>query len=539
MRTLAMGATTVGVLAFFMAQDFGVGPSESADGVTFAMAGGPAAVSNALTAGRAAEQIGTEIPDEALTLVVRRTCVACHNDQLQTGNLSLQGYAVETAVNDAAISEKMIVKLRLEMMPPPGIPRPGGDTLQALVETIEAKLDQAAALDPNPGTRRFQRLSRAEYARVIHDLLGLQVDPSRWLPQDLGRFDTEAAAQGLSTTAVQAYLQAAEDVSRFAVGNPDAQPTSRTFKTPADQSQHAWEQLEGAPWGTRGGIVVVYDFPVDGDYAFSVETILGRGTAFSDVDIAIDGEQVALLEMEIGRPSGTPRTTESVFVPAGQRRVSAAFVREMDGPYDDRFSPHGFSNVAGEDEQAWANYGLTALPHLQALTIAGPFGSEGISDTPAGEKVFSCWPNVPEEERACAESIIARLAAEAYRRPVADDEVTALMSFYEDAAATDDFRIGVRAAIQAILSSSSFVFRLEQEPVDVRAGENFFLNDVDLASRISFFLWASAPDEELLSLARDGRLSEPSVLEAQVGRMLADPRSAEPRPRRMRGRTKR
>jgi len=493
------------------------------------LAGGPGAVGRALgmTRDPGFPLAGnSDVSDEALTQVVQRTCLACHNDQLQTGNLSLQGFDVAEAVQHVEIGEKVIHKLRLEMMPPPGIPRPGGDTLQVLATTLEAKIDQAAAAERDPGTRRFQRLNRGEYARVIHDLLGLEVNPSRWLPPDVGHFDTEAAAQGLSTTSLQAYLQAAEEVSRLALGNPSAAPTSRSYRAPMTLSQHAWDQVEGAPFGTRGGMVVLYDFPVDADYVFLVETILGAGRAFEDIDIAIDGEPVALLPLELGQAAETPvRRTEPVFVRAGQRRVSAAFIRKIDGPYEDRFRPHDFSLAAGETQEQWADYGITALPHIQELTIAGPYEPRGVSDTPSRQRVFSCWPGSAAEARPCAESIVARLAAEAYRRPISDEDLLRLMSFYDDAADEGGFEVGVGTALQAILSSSSFIFRLEQEPGGLQPGTNYALSDLDLASRLSFFLWGTVPDEELLEVAAEGRLTAPGGLESQVDRMLADPRS--------------
>ncbi len=474
-----------------------------------------------------------------LTAVVQRYCARCHNDRLLRGNLILEEFDVDAAHERAPTAEKMIRKLRAGMMPPPGQRRPSPDTLLALVETLEMVVDRDAALDRNPGSRRFQRLNRAEYERVIRDLLDLEIDASRWLPADtyLGAFDNMSDAQGLSTTLLEAYLRAATEVSRIAVGNPAALSKTAKYTNPIDVSQHAWDHIEGTPYGTRGGMVVTHDFPVDGEYVVSVETLFGQGTGFQDVDISIDGEGVALLGLEHGGRSTVPIRTEPIFVRAGQRQVAAAFVRTIEGPYEDRLKTPGWSFVGGEDSQAWANYGITALPHLSDLMITGPRRSTGVSETASRQKVFHCHPGRSEasgtgasgasapEARACAESIVTRLAREAYRRPVTEDDLAGPMAFYDGAAAEDGFEIGVRTALQAILANPSFIFRLEQAPPAVAPGESYPIADVDLASRLSFFLWAASPDDELLTLAAEGGLSDPAVLEAQVHRMLADPRA--------------
>ena len=494
--------------------------------------------------------IGDAAIDDAadLTGVVQRYCVRCHNERLLRGNLTLEEFDVASAHEQAPTAEKMIRKLRAGMMPPPGQRRPPPDTLLALVETLETVVDREAALDRNPGSRRFQRLNRAEYERVIRNLLDLEIDASRWLPADtyLGAFDNMADAQGLSTTLLEAYLRAATEVSRLGVGNPDALSKTAKYTNPNDVSQHARDHIEGTPYGTRGGMVVTHDFPVDGEYVISMETLFGQGTGFQDVDISIDGEGVALLGLEHGGRSTVPIRTEPIFVPAGQRQVAAAFVRTIEGPYEDRLKTPGWSFVGGEDSQAWANYGITALPHLSELMITGPHRSTGLSETPSRRKVFHCHPDgsaavggtpaaaatqagaataTAAAARACAESIVARLAREAYRRPVTEDDLAGPMSFYDQAAAEQGFEIGVRTALQAILAGPSFIFRLEQAPSGAEPGEDYRIADIDLASRLSFFLWAASPDDELLTLAAEQRLSDPQVLESQVRRMLADPRA--------------
>jgi hypothetical protein len=506
MKTLALGAAVLGILLTTGSHSDGTGPL-SPEITTVSTISHPS--------------------NPELTDVVQQYCVRCHNQERLTGNLSLETFAVEVADQQAETAEKMILKLRAGLMPPPGARRPEGDTLLTLVETLETVIDATAAARPNPGVRRFQRLNRAEYERVIHDLLALDVDAGRWLPEDtyLGNFDNMSAAQGLSTTLLEAYLRAATEISRLAVGTADALPSSVKYTNPIEVSQHAWDQLEGAPFGTRGGMVITHDFPADGEYVFSVQTLFGRGTGIEDLDFSIDGEGVALLGLENNGASSAPIQTEPIFVPAGQRRVAVAFVRRIEGPYEDRLSPHAWSFVGGEDAQQWANYGITALVHLTDLMITGPNNSRGISETPSREKIFICRPASPDEEQPCAESIISKLASEAYRRPATTADLEGPMSFYTSAAAEGGFELGVRTALQAILASPAFLFRLEREPPQAISGENYRLGDFDLASRLSFFLWGTSPDRELLELADQERLTDPSLLAAQVERMLVDPRS--------------
>ncbi len=506
MKTLALGAAVLGILLTTGSHSDGTGPL-SPEITTVSTISHPS--------------------NPELTDVVQQYCVRCHNQERLTGNLSLETFAVEVADQQAETAEKMILKLRAGLMPPPGARRPEGDTLLTLVETLETVIDATAAARPNPGVRRFQRLNRAEYERVIHDLLALDVDAGRWLPEDtyLGNFDNMSAAQGLSTTLLEAYLRAATEISRLAVGTADALPSSVKYTNPIEVSQHAWDQLEGAPFGTRGGMVITHDFPADGEYVFSVQTLFGRGTGIEDLDFSIDGEGVALLGLENNGASSAPIQTEPVFVPAGQRRVAVAFVRRIEGPYEDRLSPHAWSFVGGEDAQQWANYGITALVHLTDLTITGPNNSRGISETPSREKIFICRPASPDEEQPCAESIISKLASEAYRRPATTADLEGPMSFYTSAAAEGGFELGIRTALQAILASPAFLFRLEREPPQAISGENYRLGDFDLASRLSFFLWGTSPDRELLELADQERLTDPSLLATQVERMLVDPRS--------------
>ncbi len=477
----------------------------------------------------------------ALADVVDEYCVRCHNERRMTGNLDLAGFDPGSADDRAAIAEKVIVKLRAGMMPPPGARRPTVDTLQTLVETLESVIDASAAANPNPGVRRFQRLNRSEYERVIVELLGLEIDAGRWLPADtyLGNFDNLSAAQGLSTTLLEAYLRAATEVSRIAVGNPEAPAVSAKYTNPIEISQHAWDHLDGTPYGTRGGMVVTHNFPVDGEYVFRFDMLFGGGTGDQNLDVSVDGTGVAQLRLENGRQTNVPVKTEPIFVQAGQRQIAAAFIRRIEGPYEDRLSPFDWSFVGGEDAIQWANYGITALPHVADVMVTGPLNPLSVSQTPSRARVFSCHPDAaqvsgphgavdpvsPGGERACAESIVRRIATEAYRRPVTDEDVRGPMSFYDAGLAEGGFEVGVRTALQAILASPSFLFRLEELPADVQPGMSYRLSDSDLAARLAFFLWGTGPDRELIEVAAQGDLTDDRVLEEQVRRMLTDPRS--------------
>ena len=477
----------------------------------------------------AAEGVTAEIPAPVLTEVVQEYCVRCHNDRRLRGNLSLEAFDVTNVARQPEVGEKMISKLRADMMPPPGVARPSADTLLALVETLEESIDDEAARDPEPGFRTFQRLNRVEYANAVEDLLGLSIDAGEWLPLDsyLANFDNMAVAQTLSATLLDAYLTAANEVSRLALGHPTSSETSVSYRVSVYESQHAWDRLEGAPFGTRGGVVRDHHFPADGEYSFRFNFWAGDVARGEDLDISIDGERVALLELEVLHidadlgPNWTMET-EPVFIPAGHHRVAAAFVEQVSGPYDDILQPHE-SSLAGT--RAPVGYGVTLLPHLRDMTIMGPKNPRGASATTSRNRVFTCRPTSPDDARPCAESIVARLATKAYRRPLEDRELEDLLFFYDEASETEGFEVGVRTALEAILASPHFVFRMEPEPEGVRPGESYQLSDLSIASRLSFFLWGTPPDEELVNVAADGRLSDRRVLEEQVTRMLADPRS--------------
>jgi hypothetical protein len=458
--------------------------------------------------------------------VVGNYCERCHNDRRLSGNLSLVGFELGDAVAEAETAEMMIRKLRAGMMPPPGARRPAGDTLDALAETLEELIDEAARKRPRPGTRPFQRLNRAEYARLVKDVLGLTVDPSRWLPADQisASFDNIADVQSVSPTLMDALLTAASEVARQAVGQESAPVSANTYTNPPSVSQHEWEHVEGAPYGTRGGISVLHSFPADGEYTFSMGFMSGWGERFHDIDVSIDGERVALLsyggDIDFQGRKDFPIETGPVFIRAGQRRVTAAFIRQMEGPYEDLIRPHDWSLTGTE-----ASYGTTSLPHLMSLTLEGPYNPVGVSDTPTRQRIFTCRPTSAEEERPCTEEIVSTIAARAYGRDLEDGDLEPLMGFYDMGAAEGGFEMGIRTALEAILASPHFLFRMEREPEGLDPGEIYELDDLDLATRLSFFIWGTNPDQELLELAQKGDLSDDRELERQTRRLLADARS--------------
>ncbi len=458
--------------------------------------------------------------------VVGNYCERCHNDRRLSGNLSLVGFELGDAVAEAETAEMMIRKLRAGMMPPPGARRPAGDTLDALAETLEELIDEAARKRPRPGTRPFQRLNRAEYARLVKDVLGLTVDPSRWLPADQisASFDNIADVQSVSPTLMDALLTAASEVARQAVGQESAPVSANTYTNPPSVSQHEWEHVEGAPYGTRGGISVLHSFPADGEYTFSMGFMSGWGERFHDIDVSIDGERVALLsyggDIDFQGRKDFPIETGPVFIRAGQRRVTAAFIRQMEGPYEDLIRPHDWSLTGTE-----ASYGTTSLPHLMSLTLEGPYNPVGVSDTPTRQRIFTCRPTSAEEERPCTEEIVSTIAARAYGRDLDDGDLEPLMGFYDMGAAEGGFEMGIRTALEAILASPHFLFRMEREPEGLDPGEIYELDGLDLAARLSFFIWGTNPDQELLELAQEGDLSDDRELERQTRRLLADARS--------------
>jgi hypothetical protein len=468
---------------------------------------------------------------EALNDVLDVYCVDCHSDGMQLGNLSLEGYDIAHADTARLKSEKMIRKLRAEMMPLAGRPRPPSDTLQMLATAIERVVDRASS--PNAGSKTFQRLNRPEYENAIRDLLGVEVNAADYLPLDTksANFDNIADAQLLSPTLLEAYLNAAATVSLMAVGDKNAPLAMTSYRVSPYISQHPWDHVDGAPYGTRGGIVAQHTFVADGLYELRFNVAGGIGTQLEDIDVSIDGERAALVHYERGvnktfsaqdLPNGVDLyRTEPLRVTAGLHRVSVAFVRRADGPYEDLIKPHDWSLASGGS----ASSGTTMPPHIMDLGIVGPQNAVGVSETPSRRVIFSCRPSSTVSDSACASEILSRLGTRAYRRALTPHDMDGLMSFYKRGAKAGGFEEGIRAGLQAMLASPYFVFRFETTPANAVSGTDFRISDYELASRLSFFLWSSIPDDRLLKLAASGTLSSPVVLEREVRRMLADRRA--------------
>jgi hypothetical protein len=463
--------------------------------------------------------------------LIKQYCVGCHNDRMKdnVGNLSLASFDIAKAGEHADVSERIIRKLQASMMPPPGSRRPDAAAYQALITTLETSVDAHAKLNPNPGGRPFQRLNRPEYARAVKDLLALDVDSTEWLPNDTlsANFDNIADEQALSPTLLEAYLNAAADISRLAVGDKNAPTIDHTYTNSTYASQHPWDRVPGAPYGTRGGMVISHVFPADGEYQFEMTFNSGENTRFESIDVSIDGQRAALVEYELLNVAGadgrgqTPHRTEPIFIKAGQHRIAAAFVRKIDGPYEDLIKPHEWSYAGGGS----GGSGITTLPHMADLVVRGPIRAVGISTTASRKKIFSCRPTSQPDEAVCARQIVTRLGAEAYRRPLTTAEVDRLMPFYQAGAEKGGFEAGVRGAVEAILSSPHFIFRLERAPTDARNGGTYRVADIDLASRLSFFLWGLPPDKELVAAAQRKELSTAAGIEKHARRLLADPRA--------------
>jgi hypothetical protein len=464
---------------------------------------------------------------------IRTYCVGCHNDKLKRGELSLATFDLARAADRADIAEKVIRKLRTGMMPPREAARkPDAATRQALAVALESTLDAAAVA--NPGHRTFQRLNRAEYTSAIRALFGLEIDAGTYLPADTisASFDNIADAQTPSATVMQGYLRAAAHVSSVAVGDTSIDASSTQYQVPRTASQK--HRVDGAPFGTRGGTVVTHNFPADGTYDFQLLLhgeptgfLFGRTQREIQMEVALDGERVALLKvdrwMSESDPQGLTVSTGPIHVRAGARRVAATFIQEFEGTEDDLIRPIDHTLA---DTQIGVGYGVTTLPHLRNLAIVGPHAVTGVSDNATRRSIFICRPTAPTEAAACARRILDRLATQAYRRPATAADVNELMPFYEKGAQSGGFEGGVRMALQAMLSSLHFVFRVEETPPDVKPGTSYRISEIDLASRLSFFLWGTIPDAELIELARRGGLSRPDMLDRQVRRMLADDRAA-------------
>jgi hypothetical protein len=475
--------------------------------------------------------------------MVDRYCVECHNDAERTADLSLEGRGPDDVHADPAVWEEVLRKLKINAMPPREQPQPDDAVVAQFTEGLEGTLDANALANPYAGDTKVHRLNRAEYANAVRDLLGVEADLTELLPSDGGDFGFDNIAEVLRTSPLllERYLTVALRVADMAVGNPEAVVTATAYRIPFELTQD--KHLEGMPLGTRGGTRVTHTFPADGEYVFAGRLVRGVEEGLFGIEghdrpheflIMVDGNVV--YSADIGGPElHELSVTEGINV--AQDAVNAAMTSPpipiTAGPHDVAFT---WRERAPHEQNSWEP-GLRAsleahnpsgMPRLEDGVIEGPYNVTGVSDTPSRERIFVCRPQSAAEEPACAEQILSSLARRAFRRAVDRADIDASLAFYNDARASGgDFDDGIRAAVSRMLVSPWFLFRVEADSPDVPPGSNHPVSDFELASRLSFFLWSSIPDEELLTLAESGELREPRTLEAQVRRMIADPRADE------------
>jgi Protein of unknown function (DUF1592)/Protein of unknown function (DUF1588)/Protein of unknown function (DUF1587)/Protein of unknown function (DUF1585)/Protein of unknown function (DUF1595) len=461
--------------------------------------------------------------------LVEEYCTKCHNFDDFSGGISLEGFGAHNVAENAEVGEKVVKRLRAGMMPPVGEPRPDFATMDKLVESLEHGIDSQASVAglhlPAPG---LHRLNRTEYSNAVRDLLGLNVDATKFLPSDDSSFGFDNMAGTLTTSPalMEAYLGAAGDIARLAIGTETA-PTLAVFDAPHDTSQN--EYVEGLPFGTRGGMLIEHEFPADGEYIFTVKGMTGYFTRVlgnvtgEKLEVTVDGERVYLYDWdgEIGNTEGNGGKTPAIPIKAGFHKIGVTFIATSDLP--DTGLNKAFVRTMNSPG---AISGYTFYPHVGQVFIEGPFNGQQPTATPSRAKVFECYPQAAAEEAACARQIITTLTTKAFRRPVSQNDLDVLLAFFRNGReAGGNFDAGIEAALQRVLADPEFIYRSEIEPADVAPGEPYRISDLELASRLSFFLWSSIPDEELIRLGAEEKLHDPEVLKGQVERMIADPRS--------------
>jgi Protein of unknown function (DUF1592)/Protein of unknown function (DUF1588)/Protein of unknown function (DUF1585)/Protein of unknown function (DUF1595)/Protein of unknown function (DUF1587) len=474
-------------------------------------------------------------------------CVTCHNDKLKTGGLALDKVDLNDVRGNAEVLEKVVRKLRTQQMPPDGLPRPDKATLDGFAGTLEAALDQVAKIHRDPGRVVAHRLNRAEYVNVIHDLLALDIDGAELLPNDMAGYGFDNNAEVLSVTPglLARYMSAATKISRVAMGSPDNRPITRLYTVPLGSKQDD-RMGEGQPFATHGGLAVRHTFPLDGEYVFRMRlrrnddtgALDGIDTDVSQIELRVDrglvkrfriggefkgpdpGNLIAVREDDIEgakvhnyRFFADKALEIRIPVKAGTRLVAAGFADSAPLPLD------------RETIQAPVRaFGNTTIG-MESLEILGPFDGKTPEDTPSRRQILTCRPASTREEDLCARKIIATLARRAFRRPALAAEIDPLISIYQEGRKARDFDTGIERALEALLSSPDFLIRVEQVKADTKAETAYRLSDLELASRLSFFLWKSIPDDELLEVAERGKLKDPAVLASQVRRMLSDRRA--------------
>ena len=459
---------------------------------------GIAVVVVGLAASSSYTQTPAQLSEQAF---LNQYCITCHNQKVKAGNLLLDQLDYAHAGEKAETWEKVVRKLRAGMMPPAGAPRPERRVVDDFAAKVEGQLDQWAAAHPNPGSTALHRLNRNEYARAVRDLFALDVDIAKLLPADDSAegFDNVSDVLGVSPSLMERYVSAAASVTRLAVGDPSLGAETATYRTSSADG------LGEIPLGTHGGIVVRHLFPLDGIYQFKIRG--GGGVPYdnrvSKVEVTVDGEPVKVVEV------GYYVTADfQLAMKAGPQVIGAALIEK-----DPQSVNHTWKVTPG-----------TVSP--TNISIAGPLSTTGPGDTPSRRKIFVCQPTAGADEVPCARQILSTIARQAYRGPVSDGEIETLLGFYQRGRnAGGRFDSGIQLALQRMLVSPRFVFRFEEEPASVAPGASYRIADLELASRLSFFLWSSIPDEELLSVAASGKLRDPATLEKQARRMLADRRA--------------
>ncbi len=471
--------------------------------------------------------------------LIKQYCVTCHSERLQTGGVSLEAVDLADVSAHFDLLEKVVKKLRAGAMPPRPRPRPDAETYEHLITYLETALDRAAEANPDPGrTETIRRMNRTEYQNAIRDLLALEIDVTGLLPRDDSSFGFDNVNTGtISPTLMERYLAAAQKISRLAVGSRLPAPRSRVVIVPADRTQET--HADGLPFGTRGGTLIHHTFPADGEYEIQVRLQRDRNenvegmSEIHQVELILDNDRLELIPMKpLGVRSfdgnGTAYVTDVGIdnhlnvrssVTAGPHAIGATFVRKNSALVETTRQPYQ------------ARYNLDRHPRQQpavrSVSIVGPFEPTGVGKTPSRARIFSCRPVTASADEAeeCATSIIASLARRAYRRPVKVDELDQLISFYRNGHVDGGFEVGIQNALRALLASPEFLFRIERDPDGLPPGTPYRVSDLELASRVSFFLWSSLPDDQLLDVAAAGQLSNPAMLATQVRRMLADPRA--------------
>ena len=482
-------------------------------------------------------QLSAQAAEPPSRALLDRYCVTCHNERLQTAGLMLDQLDITQVGANAPVLEKVVHKLRSGQMPPEGRPRPDEVTIDAFATSLETALDRVAAAAPNPGRVASRRLNRLEYVNAIEDLLALEIDGDELLPSDMAGFgfDNNADVLSITPSLMERYIAAATKISRAAIGSPDIRPVTQVYKVGFERRDI--RIAEDMPFATHGGLAVRHNFPLDGEYVFAVrlkrngtvETIDGIGENEHQVELRVDHELVTRLPIGGRYPGVDPGTLIAVPEDDIEGQTLHEYRMTADRELEIRVPITAGTRLvtAAFTDSAPSPSTPTLLPGIDTLHISGPFDGSVPDDTPARRRIFTCRPadSSAGAEEACAREIMTALARRAYRRPVTEADIAPLLSIYREGRADRDFEAGIEWALETLLAVPDFLLRVERQPVDTQPGEIYRLSDLELASRLSFFLWKSIPDDELLDIATRGRLSDPAILTGQVRRMLADRRA--------------